>query len=153
MLSAAVVAVVGSAASPVAAGPASCPANAPGSEPLAKPSNRDALRQFETGNRAYKLAMDRARPRSDAERDRELDRAIEAYQAGAAIQDVLAFDFNLAQAYRARGRIREAVARLVRIFDCASSSLDASARASIEKRLAVLDPNGTIRAELGAGSK
>src|SRR6185369_4114796 len=127
--------VVAGASSPALAGPTTCPAISAGSGPFTKPSNPEALRQFETGNRAYKSVMDRTRVRGDAERERELDRAIEAYRAGAAIEDVSAFDFNLGQAYRVRGHSREAVEHLQRFLDCASPGMDPATRTSVEKKI------------------
>lgn len=136
--------------SSVSANPSTCPVVAPataGTLP-GKPTKPEAIRRFETGNRAYKSALARTGPRAEVER--ELERALAEYRAGQAVEDAIAFEYNAAQAFKALGRAEDAVAHLQRFIDCAP--LDPSMRATVEKRLATLDPNGAIRAELAKRS-
>ncbi len=62
---------------------------------LAQPEEPSARRHFTQGNRLY--------------RARNLDDAIAAYRAGAAIEPVPVFDYNLGQCYRKLGRHAEAI--------------------------------------------
>jgi tetratricopeptide (TPR) repeat protein len=62
---------------------------------LASPRHPDALLHFKRGNRLYRV--------------RKINEAISSYQAGAAIEPVPVFDFNLGQSYRQSGKYQEAV--------------------------------------------
>lgn len=62
---------------------------------LAKPKIAEAKEHLSKGNRLYRV--------------REFERAIEEYKAGAIIEDVPVFGYNLAQCYRQIGRYEEAI--------------------------------------------
>lgn len=64
-------------------------------DPLAKPTAAAARDHLAAGNKLYRL--------------REFDKAIEEYKAGALIEDVPVFYFNLGQCYRQLGRYEDAI--------------------------------------------
>ena len=64
-------------------------------DPLARPGHPEAVACLLRGNRLYAV--------------REFDKAIEQYKAGALLEDVPVFQYNLAQAYRVTGRYEDAL--------------------------------------------
>jgi tetratricopeptide (TPR) repeat protein len=63
--------------------------------PRAKPTNPVALKHFLSGHRFFRV--------------REFDKAIAEYKAGALLEDVPVFQYNLAQSYRMAGQYEEAL--------------------------------------------
>lgn len=124
-----------------------CPASSP---PASKPVDREAVAHLSAGNRAYKATLDRKHPLSDAERQHQLENAIDEYTAGQRCDDAFVFDFNLGQAYAALGKRREALEHLLRFRDRAD--LDDADRANVEKRIATVDPTGKLRTERQAAA-
>jgi tetratricopeptide (TPR) repeat protein len=64
-------------------------------DPLAKPASTTARDHLTEGNKLYRL--------------REFEKAIEAYKAGALVEDVPVFHYNLGQCYRQLGRYSDAI--------------------------------------------
>lgn len=124
-----------------------CPA---GSPPTDKPVDREAVSHLAAGNRAYKAAIDKKHPLSDDARQRQLETAIAEYLAGQRCDDAFVFDFNLGQALAALGKRREALEHLLRFL--ARADLDDADRANVEKRIAAVDPSGSLRAERQAAA-
>lgn len=108
------------------------PASAAPSFAAYKPTDPEALAHFQAGNRYYEAGS--------------LERAVTEYRVGRAKEDAPAFDFNLGLAFKAMGRTTEAVEHLQRFLDRAQP--DGDLRASVEKKIAALDPSGSVRAEL-----
>jgi tetratricopeptide (TPR) repeat protein len=64
-------------------------------DPLAKPTAAAAREHLSAGNKLYRL--------------REFEKAVEAYKAGALVEDVPVFHYNLGQCYRQLGRYEDAI--------------------------------------------
>ncbi len=64
-------------------------------DPLAKPKAAAARDHLTSGNKLYRL--------------REFEKAVEAYKAGALVEDVPVFHYNLGQCYRQLGRYEDAI--------------------------------------------
>ncbi len=64
-------------------------------DPLAKPKDTTAQQRLAAGNKLYRV--------------REFEKAVEDYKAGALIEDVPVFHYNLGQCYRQLGKYNDAI--------------------------------------------
>jgi tetratricopeptide (TPR) repeat protein len=64
-------------------------------DPLAKPKNATAQQRLAAGNKLYRV--------------REFEKAVEEYKAGALVEDVPVFHYNLGQCFRQLGRYEDAI--------------------------------------------
>lgn len=81
---------------------------------LGQPTTPEAKRHFAEGTRLY--------------RQREFEKAIEAYKAGAMLENAPIFSHNLAQCYRELGRYEEAIWYFERFLHSAQPSRDTKAK-------------------------
>ncbi len=70
---------------------------------LAKPRNATAQQRLAAGNKLYRV--------------REFDKAVDEYKAGALVEDVPVFHYNLGQCYRQLGRYDDAIWHYERFLD------------------------------------
>lgn len=64
-------------------------------DPLAKPKDATAQQRLSAGNKLYRV--------------REFEKAVDEYKAGALIEDVPVFHYNLGQCYRQLGQYKDAI--------------------------------------------
>src|SRR5882757_7272393 len=109
-----------------------------------KPTSPAALAHFVAGNRLFKSGQNKTRALVD--RLRDLRAAIDEYRAGAAVEDVPAFDYNLGHAAELIDDIPNAVEHLQRFLDRAQPA--SPIREEVEEELTRLDPAGSLRETL-----